>query len=246
MRFFKRAAAAAGPTTGRHVEIWGAIEEQNRFLRRVAAAAVVWSFLALALAAYGVLVALYRPLAFVVDPDGQATFVGRLREQAEPTDGEARYVAKAFLQRYIAFNSLTVESDLAEAWNRMTDELRAQQQQTLARYKAEHGGDEFVTYVKQQGIQTVLDFDAARTQVTSHNGKSFTIRLVGVMRTWPLNRVGDEAAFVQKDFESYVTLVRCARTEQTPNGLLVAKVATRTYVAEEPPADPAAAPQAQQ
>lgn len=234
---FKRRPAPAvadGPTTGRHVEIWGHIEEQNRFLRRLTAAAVTWAFVALALSAYGLLVGLYRPLAFHVSPDGEASYVGRLREQAAPGDPEVRHVARRFLERYLAFNSLSIEADLAEAWNLMTNELRAEQEQMLADFLKKNG-QEFVAYVKAQGVQTVLEFDKARTRVTDHNGKTWTVELRGVMRTFPLSRAGDDAAFVEKEFESFVTLVRCPRTEQTPNGLLVAKIATRTFVPEATP-----------
>src|SRR5690349_1848435 len=119
----KKQAPDAGPTTGRHVELWGHLVENNRFLRRIAGAAIAWAFLSLALGAYGLLMGLYRPLAFHVDAEGQASFVGRLREQVAPTEAEVRYVAKEFVKRYIAFNSLTIQSDLADAWNLMTEQL---------------------------------------------------------------------------------------------------------------------------
>lgn len=214
----------------RHVEVWGHIVDQNRFLRRGMGAALALAFLGLAAGSYGMLVGMYRPLAFHVNPDGQAASVGRLREQAAPSDAEVRYVAKEFLKRYVAFNSLTIESDLADAWNLMTDELRKEQESTLAEYQRQRG-QEFVAFIKAQGIQTALEFNAKRTEVTDHNAKTFTVRLLGVARTWPLNRIGEDAAFSEKDFEAFVTLVRCPRTEGTPNGLLVAKVSTRFYVA---------------
>lgn len=240
MSFFRPTTPKKKPDQPRHVEIWGQLEENNRFLRRFAMAAAGWASLALAAASYALLVALYRPLAFHVDPEGQATFMGRLREQLAPTTAEVRYVAKHFLGRYLAFNSLTIESDLAEAWNLMTNELRVDQERTLAQYKKEHD-EEFVSVIKKQGIQTVLEFDPKRIELTDHNGKTFTVRLRGTARTWPLNRAGKDAAFSQRDLEAFVTLVRCARTEQTPNGVLVAKVSSRFYVEdthEQRPADP--------
>ena len=48
----------------------------------------------------------------------------------------------------------------------------------------------------------------------------------------PLGRVGEEAAFTERDIEALLTLVRCPRTEKTPNGLLVAKAAARFFVAD--------------
>lgn len=231
-------------TQARHVEIWGHLVENNRFLRRLTGAAVAWAFVALALGAFGLLTGLYRPLAYHVDTDGKATLVGRLREQIGPAEVEVRYVAKEFLKRYIAFNSLTIESDWAEAWNLMTEELRGEQQRVLAQYEKDHG-EEFVAYVKKQGIQTVLEFDARRIEVRDHNGKTFSVKVRGSARSWPLNRVGEDAAFTEKSFESVVTLVRCPRTERTPNGLLVYKVANRFYVdetREQKPVDPHVAP----
>src|SRR5262245_33641611 len=101
MKLFGKPTPATSPVpVPKHLEIWGALAEDNLFLRRVAAAAVLWAFLALALATYCFLVALYRPLAFHVANDGRATFAGRLGEHAAPAPVEAVYVAKEFLQRF--------------------------------------------------------------------------------------------------------------------------------------------------
>ena len=88
----------------RHVEIWGELEANNRFLRRLAIGASLWAFLALAGAGYALDLALFQPLAFHVDGDGRATFAGRLRDRAAPTEPEVRYVAKQFLGHYAAMN----------------------------------------------------------------------------------------------------------------------------------------------
>lgn len=225
--------------TARHVEIWGQIEDNNRFLRRLAIAASAWAFVALIGTAYALDLALFHPIAFHVDVDGRSTFIGRLRENAAPTEPEVRYVAKQFLGHYAAVNSLTIESDLADAWNLMTAELRADHERQLADYRRDHD-KEFVAFVKGQGIQMVLEFPSNKTRVTEHNGRTWSVRLLGVARTWPLNRVGDPAAFTERDLEAIVTLVRCPRTEQTPNGLLVAKVSTRFFVADNTSAKAAA------
>lgn len=224
----------------RHVEIWGELEANNRFLRRLAIAASLWAFLALAGAAYALQLALFEPLAFQVQADGEATFMGRIRERAAPTEAEVRFLAKAFLARYTAMNSLTIESDLAEAWNWMTAELRGQHERMLTDYEREHH-QEFVAFVKEQQIQMVLDWKHDKTRVTNHSDKAWTVHLLGTARTWPLSRVGDAAAFNEREMEALVTLVRCPRTEQTPNGLLVAKVSTRFYIANEAPGQPPAA-----
>ena len=221
------------PRPARHVEIWSQIEANNRFLRRLAVAASVWAFVALGGAAYALELALFRPLAFHVEHDGRSTLIGRLGESSAPTQPEVRHVARQFLGHYAALNSLTIESDLAETWNLMTAELRADHERQLADYRRDHDKD-FVAFVKEQGVQTVLEFPSEKIRVDEHGGKVWTVRLVGTARTWPLNSLGETAAFSERELEALVTLVRCPRTEQTPNGLLVSKVSTRFFVAETP------------
>jgi type IV secretory pathway TrbF-like protein len=216
------------------VEIWGHLEEQGRFLRWLALGACVWAFLALLGAAIAVEIALTEPLAYRVDESGQAAFIGRLRESAAPSDAEVRYVAKTFVSHYAAVNSLTIESDLAEAWNLMTTELRAQHERMLADY-ARSNHREFVAFVKEQKVQMLIDWRNDRTRITDHGDKIWTVHLLGTARTWPLSRVGEGAATSERELEAIVSLVRCPRTESTPNGLLVAEVVTRFTVPEEPP-----------
>jgi hypothetical protein len=187
-------------------------------------------------ATYGVLAGL-TPRAYHVDASGQATYVGRLREQLAPSPAEVRYVAKEFFKRAIAMNSQTVQSDLADAWNMMTEDLRTEQRRVLDNFEKTQGV-EFVSYVKKQGIQTEFEFDSKRIDIVDHNQKAYTVHLRGLARTWPLGRAGEDAAFTEKEFDGFVTLVRCPRTEQTPNGLLVSKITRRFYAADAKAADP--------
>jgi len=47
--------------------------------------------------------------------------------------------------------------------------------------------------------------------------------------------VGEDAAFEERMFDAHVLLVRCPRTERTPNGLLVAKISRRFTVSDPKP-----------
>jgi hypothetical protein len=147
-----------------------------------------------------------------------------------------RYVAKEFFRHYVAMNSLLVEYDLADAWNRMTPELRAAEERGLAEFQKKEG-QEFVAYVKKQGIQTELEFDDKRTDVAEHDGRAFTVHLRGIANTWPVGHVGEAESTSSKEFDAFITLVRCPRTEQTPNGLLVHKISRRFYNVEPSGAD---------
>lgn len=218
-----RKQAAPAP---RHIEIWEHFVEVNRLLKRMVIAMSATTFVAVALGAWLALVALHRPVVYYVGPDGAAVAGGRLSGADVPRDVEARYVAKRFLQHAVAANSLTIERDLAEAWNLMTDQLRDEHAAELAAYEAERGYS-FVDYVARQQIRTALDID--RMDVTNHNDSSWSVRVVGRVRTWPLSRVGEEAGFEERQLEAQLTLVRVQRTEQTPNGLLVAQQAARFF-----------------
>jgi hypothetical protein len=228
-RFWKRSASEDAP---KHLEIWGELVENNLFLRRLTTSAAVFACLSLAMSSYALRVALYQPIAYHVDSDGNASYVGSLRGQSAPSDVEVRHIAKEFLKRYLAPNSLTIEADLADAFNLMTPELVREHQEQFTRYEKEHG-EELVARIKKQAIQTELRFDPAKTEVASHNRHAFTVRMRGSTRTWPLNRVGEDAAFDERQFDATVTLIRCQRSDRTPNGLLVAKV-SRKFMIEQP------------
>jgi hypothetical protein len=178
-------------------------------------------------------------------PDGQAgrldgprpglnkVIVGRQQVGPGPLTGRfpsvvVRYVAKHFLRRFLASNSLTIEKDLAEAFNLMTDALQAEERERLVRYEREHG-DEFVSVVKRQWMKTVLEFDPKDAEVTETNGQ-YTVLLRGVAKSWPLNRRDEDEAIIEREFESFVTLVAGTHAMgTTPEGLLVAKVSRRFY-----------------
>ncbi len=229
------------PSDAPHIEVWGHLVETNVFLRRTSIVCIAFGFCGLALAAYGVDIALHRPLAFHVSDEGQASFVGRLRDAVAPTDAEVRFVAKDFVKHYMALSSLTIESDLSDAWNLMTESLRAEHERMLADFAKERGED-FVSNLRKQGIQTVLLFDDKRTEILTQGGKQLTVHLHGSARVWPLNRVGEDAAYEERTFDAHLLLVRCARTELTPNGLLVAQISRRFTVPDAKELSPLASP----
>jgi hypothetical protein len=102
----------------------------------------------------------------------------------------------------------------------MTAPMQAEQAEILARFEKEHD-EEFVTSIKKQDIQTVLDFDKDHVEITKHGPKTFVARLRGVIKTSSLHR--EDAPSVDRQFEAVVTIATCPRTQDIPNGLLVAK-----------------------
>ena len=215
----------------KHIEIWGHLLATQRFYKRLAVACVVLAGVGMAGGAYGMLVAMHRPLVFHVDGAGRATAMGRIGDNLAPVEAEVIYVAKRFMKTTIAFHSDTVELDLADGFNLMTDELQSKFQRQFADYQAERGMS-FAAFVKRQQIRTVLDFKSL--EIDNHNDRAWSVHMRGIAKTWPLSRTGVDSGFQAREFEAQLTLVRAPRTELTPNGILVAAQSSRFYEVEDP------------
>lgn len=215
------------------LEVWAQVEEDNAFFKRWVVMSTAWAFVALLLAAYSVHVALTKPLAFVIGDDGHALLAGHLRDQDAPSTVEVRWVAQEFLSRSIGYNSLTVERDLAAAFNLMTPAQQRKQSAIIAAYPKEHGGEDFVTTIKKQRVQVTVETDRKRLDVSSHDGRTFSVHLRGVTKSWPLDRPGENAPSLLRDFDAILTLVQVPRTDSTPNGLLVDGMVVKTFAPDE-------------
>lgn len=178
--------------------------------------------------AWAMTTALNKPLIYYVDSDGQASFGGNLAGASHPLEVEVSFVTKEFLRRTIALNSLTVERDFATSFNLMAADLQASEQKRFDEFEAQRGRS-FVAYVRDAGIRTVLDF--TDLQIQNHGGTQFSVRVVGTRTAWPI--AGDQEAEPSvKAFESQITLVAVGRTEEIPNGLLVAHQSIEYFAPE--------------
>lgn len=207
------------------IEVWNHLSRAHRHQRRLTWTVIALAYVALAIAAYVHAAALAQPLVYYVGPDGAATFGGRLDDQGVPRDVEVRYIARRFVQLTLGVSSASVERDFAEAYNLMTQELQQTHNRELAAYQAERGVS-FLQHVRARAIRASVDVQ--RIEVTQGKG-AWVVRVLGRVRTWPLNAVAEDAAFVEQEFEVGLTIVPVDRTELTPNGLLVAQRSQRLY-----------------
>jgi hypothetical protein len=122
---------------------------------------------------------------------------------------------------------VSVEADLAAAWNLMTDSLRAEQRKRFEKFEKDTGED-FVSFIRRQQVQTAFDFDDQKLDVRESDGGRIRVRLFGRARTSPLDSPREDAAKVQ-DFVAVLTLIPCLRSELVPNGLLVASIEREFY-----------------
>lgn len=217
------------PRQAKHVEIWGDLVQQNRALTRMLLVSAVITFVAVSGTTWVMATALKKPLIYYVDSSGEARYGGRLQDASQPLEVEVVFVVKEFLRRSVAFNSLTIERDLAAGFNLMTAELQAEEKAQLETYKVNRG-QSWVEYVQGQRIRTDIDF--SELDIESHGGELFSVRTQGTLKTWPLG-AGREAAPQRRDFESQISIRSVKRTEQTPNGLLVSHRAIQFYEVED-------------
>jgi hypothetical protein len=207
------------------VEIWSHLVHTHRFFKRLTLVSTVLAGIGLATGAYGMLYALHKPLVFAVGSEGDARFLGRRGNLAAPNEDEVRYVSKRFLVKTLAFHSETIEADLADAMNLMTDGLRREMETAFATYEQEKG-EAFVAWVKKQAIRMSLDVKSMTIQNHEH---AFTVRIRARIATWPLRELALEAAERERDVEAQLSLVVVPRTERTPHGLLVSASAHRFF-----------------
>ena len=100
--------------------------------------AIIFGVIALTSLAFAIYVRLQPPTVIRVDKDGNAAVVGAARRgpsrafslspeaaaEAAPTDLEGRAVVKHFLERYLSCTPDSVNRNLSEALNLMTQNLR--------------------------------------------------------------------------------------------------------------------------
>ena len=113
----------------------------------------------------------YRPSPARATSSSNVADPGSSTRLLVPTAGGLLYEARSALA--------VVETDRLAFWDAMlwatarrigvrylmTEDLRTQQDEMFRRYSQEHG-EEFVAYVKKQAVQTVLEFDTKRVEVT--------------------------------------------------------------------------------
>lgn len=223
-----RDTKGAAPAKPKHIEVWGHLVGVNRGLMRMVLLQGAIALISVVGMTWALRTALDKPLIYYVDSDGHATAGGRIGDASHPLEVEVTFVAKEFLRRTIGMNSLTVARDFAESFNLMTAELQQKQQAQLEEWKNEKGIP-FVEYIRAAEIRTILEFTTI--EIENHGGERFSIRLIGVHKTWPIDSDAQAEPKV-KSFESHLALVSVPRTEESPNGLLVSHQTIKYFESE--------------
>ena len=195
--------------------------------------AIIFGVIALTSLAFAIYVRLQPPTVIRVDKDGNAAVVGAARRgpsrvfafspeaaaEAAPTDLEGRAVVKHFLERYLSYTPDSVDRNLSEALNLMTQNLR--------------------TYTLNQ----LRDSDTVGKITEDHIISNFEIRSIEQVKTAPWTYLAfgvKEVHQVRKGTEVTdrivgrytVRLVEDRRTDDNPSGLLVGEYKEQQMVGD--------------
>ncbi len=194
-------------TAGRRFhEVWGDQAAQNEFLK---VANLILSFMLTGFL-LGILALAHKPpIVIRVTDAGQAVALSDLKTNNAQSPQELIYYAKNFMRRYAEYNSYTLARDFSEALNMMTARL----QKDAKRELVDSG---FLARVREAELSVRIDYKEEK--VERETPEVALVSLIAVRNITSYKKSGaQESALIKAD----LVLEKCARTKESPTGLLV-------------------------
>lgn len=204
------------------------------YANRSMALAMIFGSIAMASLGFAIYLRLQPPTVIRVDNEGNAAVVGaaahpstgpRLALSAEaaaeaaPTDMEGKAVVRRFLQQYLSYTPDSVDRNLADSLNVMTNNLRVYTMNKLR-------DDDTVGKVKDDHI--ISDFQIR--SIEHMKGTPWSYMAFGVKE---VHRVRNGTEVTDQIVGRYdVRLVQVRRSEINPSGLLVAEYSEQQMVGD--------------
>ena len=196
--------------------------------------AMIFGVIALGSLGFAIYVRLQQPTVIRVDKDGNATVAGAaahvtpsarftyptdVASETAPTELEGKAVVRRFLVQYLSYTPDSVDRNLAESLNLMTNNLR-----TYAMNKLRD--DDTVGKVKNDRI--ISDFRIR--SIEQVNGTPWSYVTFGVKE---VHRVRNGTEVTDRIVGRYnMRLVQVERSELNPSGLLVAEYSEQQMVGD--------------
>ncbi len=195
---------------------------------------MIFGVLALASLGFAIYIRLQPPTVIRVDQDGNAAMVGgatrastgakftlfaEAASEAAPIDLEGKAVVRRFLDQYLSYTPDSVNRNLAESLNMMTNNLRTYTMNKLR-------NDDTVGKVKDDHI--ISDFQIR--SIEHLKGTPWSYVAFGVKE---VHRVHTGSEVTDRIVGRYnVRLVQVRRSELNPSGLLVAEYSEQQMVGD--------------
>ena len=204
------------------------------YANRSMALAMIFGLIAMGSLGFAIYVRLQPPTVIRVDNEGNAALVGagahssmgprlllssEAATEAAPTDLEGKAVVRRFLQQYLSYTPDTVDRNLADSLNAMTNNLRVYTMNKLR-------DDDTVGKVKDDHI--ISDFQIR--SIEHVKGTPWSYVAFGVKE---VHRVRNGTEVTDQIVGRYeVRLVEVRRSELNPSGLLVAEYSEQQMVGD--------------
>jgi len=233
----KKPVLAAVPEIARYTKYYEHDGMLRAYANRAMLLAVLFGVIALTSLGFAMFVRLQPVTVIRVDDKGEATVVGgpvngstrglfttltataAAKTETAPVSVEGRAVVRRFLASYLNYTPTSVDRQLAEALNMMTQNLR---QFTLNRLRQE----DTVGKVKEETITSRFKLDA----IEPYEKQPWTYVVFGVKE---VSRIQQQTERTDRIVARYtVRLVQEPRSELNPNGLLVAEYKEEQMVGE--------------
>ncbi len=204
------------------------------YANRSMALATIFGVIALGSLGFAIFVRLQPPTVIRVDNDGNAAVVGGAAHaatgarfpfsavaasEAAPTDLEGKAVVRRFLDLYLSYTPDTVDRNLAESLNLMTNNLRTYSMNKLR-------DEDTVGKVKDDHI--ISDFQIR--SIEHSKGTPWSYVVFGVKE---VHRVRNGTEVTDRIVGRYdVRLLQVMRSELNPSGLLVGEYSEQQMVGD--------------
>jgi len=230
----KNAGSQQAPDRLRYTRYYEHDGMLRAYANRSMALAMILGLIALGSLGFAIYLRLQPPTVIRVDKDGNAAVVGaaahspagprfvlsaEAASEAAPADLEGKAVVRRFLQQYLSYTPDSVDRNLADSLNMMTNNLRVYTMNKLR-------DDDTVGKVKDDHI--ISDF---RIRSIEHvKGTPWSYLAFGVKE---VHRVRNGSEVTDQIVGRYdVRLVEVRRSETNPSGLLVAEYSEQQMVGD--------------
>jgi len=233
----KKSVAANVPEKARYTKYYEHDGMLRAYANRAMVLAMLFGVIALTSLGFAMYVRLQPVTVIRVDDKGEATVVGgpasapriglfqaltssaAANTETAPTSVEGRAVVRRFLGSYLNYTPTSVDRQLADALNMMTQNLR---QFTLNKLRQE----DTVGKVKEETITSRFKLDA----IEPYDKQPWTYVVFGVKEVGRIQQGTERTDRIVARYT--VRLVQEQRSELNPNGLLVAEYKEEQMVGE--------------
>ncbi len=190
----------------KYYEVWGSLEAQNNTLKAILFGLLLVLIILLFLSYLGMR---KPPVVIRVNDIGKAEVISDFRVNNDVSRPELFYFTKLFIQKFTAYNSYTISTDLSEAFSLMTKNY-----QRIA--KKELIDSKLVSQIGQASLYATVE--VRDIKIEREDAKYAVLSFIG-LRT--ILNYADRNFKEESLFKGDIILKKVTRSMTKPHGLLV-------------------------